>query len=195
MNAQSSVFNRILLALMAVLYAISLAVFTYLNWVADPAPSVGFAIINGLILSLPLVLLYGSIYVLVRAWRERRRAGQIDPRLAKIVHWGSRVAAIVIIFFVALFSLDVFEMGGSVLQLIGAFLIHSLPSIILIIMLVFAWRRPVVGFIVFLIAGAAFLVFVIPGMNLGNFVLFCAPLLLISGLFYADWRWTSPQPV
>ena len=57
-----------------------------------------------------------------------------------------------------------------------------------------AWRRPVIGFIAFLLAGLFFLRFLIFGFNLGNFLLFSGPLLLISALFYADWRWNKPQP-
>jgi hypothetical protein len=118
------------------------------------------------------------------------RTGQISSRLAKIIHWAPRVAAILILFFVSLFSLDVFEMEATPLELPGAFLMHNLPPIFLILMLWFAWRRPAVGFIAFLIAGLFFLRFVI----FGHFLLFSGPLLLISALFYADWRWLRPQP-
>ena len=113
--------------------------------------------------------------------------------MAKVIHWAPRIAAIVIIFFVSLFSLDVFEMQGAPLELLGAFIMHSLPSIGLILVLVFAWRWPRIGYIAFLLAGLYFLRFVIPGQDWGNLLLFSMPLLLISGLFYADWRWHKPQ--
>jgi hypothetical protein len=193
MAAPISRFNRLLLILMAVLYLISLGAFTYANWMVDPEHVLWVVAANALILSIPLVLFYGSIYVLISAWREHSLTGKIGPRRAKIVHWAPRLAAILIIFFVSLFSLDVFELEGTPLELLGAFLIHSLPSIILILLLVVAWRRPVVGFIAFLLAGLLFLPFVIIGPNLGHFLLFSGPLLLISGLFYADWRWHKPQ--
>jgi hypothetical protein len=150
--------------------------------------------VNALILSIPLVLFFGSIYVLISAWYEHRLSGQISARLAKIIHWAPRIAAILIIFFITLFSLDVFEMEASPLELLGAFLMHSLPSIVMIILLVFAWRRPVIGFIAFLLAGLFFLRFVILGADLAHFLLFSGPLLLISALFYADWRWLKSEP-
>jgi hypothetical protein len=193
MAAQVSRFNRFLLILMIALYVISLAAFTYANWRVEPVHSFWNMLVNGLILSLPLVLFYGAIYVLASAWREHRQAGQISARLAKIIHWAPRIAAIVIIFFVGLFSLDVFGEGGTLLEQLGAFLMHSLPSIVMIIMLVFAWRRPVVGFVAFLLAGLGFLRFVIGGPNLGLFLLFSGPMLLICALFYADWRWRQPN--
>jgi hypothetical protein len=194
MSDQNSSFNRFLLILMVVLYLISLGAFTYVNWKVEGDQVLWSYVVNALILSIPLVMFYGSIYILVSAWRERRITGQIDPRSAKIIHWAPRLAAILIIFFVSLFSFDVFEMQASPLELLGAFLMHSLPSIIMIVVLVFAWRRPVVGFIAFLLVGLFFLRFVIFGLNLGHFLLFSGPLLLISCLFYADWRWLKPPP-
>ncbi len=194
MDGQMSRFNRLLMILMVVLYVISLGAFTYLNWSVEPEHVLWMHAVNALILSIPLVLFYGSIYLLVSAWYEHRLSGKISPRSAKLIHWAPRIAAILIIFFVSLFSLDVFGMEGTPLQLLGGFLMHSIPSIVMILMLVFAWRRPVVGFIAFLIAGLFFLRFVIFGADLGHFLLFSGPLLLISALFYADWRWFKPAP-
>lgn len=194
MAARGSWFNRFFMIMMVVLYLISLSIFTYANWMAEPEHVLWMHVINAIILSIPLVLFYGSIYVLISAWREHSLSGQIQPRSAKIIHWAPRIAAILIIFFVTLFSLDVFELEGTTLELLGAFLIHSLPSIIMILLLVFAWRRPMVGFIAFLLAGLFFLRFVIFGQDLLHFLLFSGPLLLISALFYADWRWLKHQP-
>jgi hypothetical protein len=194
MVTSKSVFNRLLTIVLATLYLISLAAFTYLNWTVEPEHMLWTHAVNALILSIPLVLFYGSLYVLIRAWREHRQSEQISSPLAKIIHWAPRLASILIIFFVTLFSLDVFEMEASPLELLGAFLIHSLPSIVMLVMLLFAWRRPVVGFIAFLLAGLFFMRFVILGRDLGHFLLFSGPLLLISAMFYIDWRWLKPQP-
>lgn len=194
MTIQDTRFSRLLLILMILLYGITLFAFSYGEWRANPEPVLWMTTVNAVILSLPLVLFYGSIYVLVSAWREYRLTSQISPRLAKAIHWAPRLAAIVIIFFVSLFSLDVFEMEATPLELLGGFIMHSLPSIFMIVLLVFAWRRPVVGFVAFLIAGLVFLRFVIFGRDLGHFLLFSGPLLLISALFYADWRWNKPKP-
>ena len=196
MDGQQSRFNRTLLIILAVLYALSIAAFSYANWAADP----GFMqwwmmLLNILILSIPLVLLYGSIYVLAVAWREHSTLGQVNPRLAKIIHWAPRVAGILIIFFVGLFSLDVFEMEGTPLELLGGFLMHSIPSIVMIVLLIFAWKRPAVGFIAFLSAAILFAVFFVRDIYaLPNLLLFVFPILLVAGLFYADWKWLRPQP-
>ena len=196
MDTPQSHFNRNLLIVLVVLYLLTLAAFSYANWVADPQSMQWWmTLLNVLILSIPLVLLYGSIYVLVIAWREHATQGQVNPRLAKIIHWAPRLAAILIILFVGLFSLDVFEMEASPLELLGGFLMHNIPSIAMLILLIFAWKRPAVGFIAFLIAAALFTIFFVRDLYaLPNLLLFVLPILLIAFLFYADWKWLKPQP-
>jgi len=201
MEPQKSQFNRTLrcslpaLIILVVLYLLTIAAFSYSNWAADPEFMQWWMILlNILILSIPLVLLYGSIYVLVIAWREHSTLGQINPRLAKIIHWTPRVAAILIIFFVSLFSLDVFEMEASPLELLGGFLMHNIPSIGMLALLIFAWKRPLVGFVAFLAAAALFTIFFVRGIDdLPNLLLFVFPILLVAFLFYADWQWLKPQ--
>ena len=196
MNTQKSHFNRILLIILVVLYVLTIAAFSYANWAADP----GFMqwwmmLLNILILSIPLVLLYGSIYVLVVAWRERSTLGQVSPRLVKIIHWAPRLAAILIILFVSLFSLDVFEMQASPLELLGGFLMHNIPSIGMLVLLIFAWKRPVLGFIAFLAAAVLFAIFFVRGIySLPNLLLFVFPILLVAFLFYADWKLLKSPP-
>ncbi len=189
MDAKHSRFNQLILVLMILLYLLSLSYFTYLNWTVEPEHILWNHLLNALILSIPLVLLYGGLYVLITAWREHQQGGQIAPKSKKLIHWAPRIAAILIIFFVSLFSLDVFDMEATPLEMLGGFLMHNIPSFVMIILLVFAWRRPLVGFIAFLLAGIFFLRFVIMGPDLLHFLLFSGPLLLISALFFADWRW------
>lgn len=195
MEAQKSPFNRILLVILLVLYVVILAAFSYANWAADPAHTELWMILLNLpILSIPLVLLFGSIYVLALAWQEHARGGPVSPRLAKIIHWAPRAAAILIILFISLFSLDVFEMEASPLELLGGFLMHNIPSIAMIVLLILAWKRPAVGFVAFLIAAALFTIFFVRDIYaLPNLLLFVLPILLVALLFYADWKWLGPQ--
>jgi len=196
MDTQKSHFNRNLLVVLIVLFLLTIAAFSYANWAADPESMQWWmTLLNIPILSIPLVLLYGSIYVLVIGWREHSTLEGINPRLAKIIRWAPRLAAILIIFFVGLFSLDVFEMEAAPLELLVGFLIHNIPSITMLVLLVFAWKRPVVGFVAFLVAAIIFALFFVRDIySLPNLLLFVLPILLISFLFYADWQWLKPQP-
>lgn len=196
MDAQLSRFNRNLLILLVFLYFLTIAAFSYANWVANPAfMQWWMTLLNALILSIPLVLLYGSIYVLVVAWREHVSRRQVSHRLAKIIHRAPRIAAILIIIFVSLFSLDVFEMRAPPLEMLVGFLVHNIPSFVMIVLLIFAWKRPGVGFAAFLIAAILSGAFFLRGLySLPNLLLFVLPILLIALLFYADWKWVLPQP-
>lgn len=196
MNTPNSQFNRVLWMAMVILFVLSVATFNYFNIAADPEHNEWWVIaLNTLILSLPLSLLFGAIYVLSVAWREYHQDGQVTPGLAKIIHLAPRIAALLIIFFISLFSLDVFEMQASPLELLAGFLMHNIPSIGMLVLLAFAWKRPAVGFAAFLIAGTLFAVFFVRSIYaLPNLLLFVFPILLIAGLFYADWKWTKPLP-
>jgi uncharacterized membrane protein YidH (DUF202 family) len=196
MDTQKSQFNRILLIILAACYVLTIAAFSYANWAADPEFMQWWMLLANIpILSIPFVLLYGSLYVLVVAWRERSTLGQVSPRLAKLIHWAPRLAAILIILFVSLFSLDVFEMQAPPLELLGACLIHNLPSIGMLILLILAWKRPALGFVAFLVAAALFTVFFVRSIDSWpNLLLFVLPILLVAMLFYADWRWLQAPP-
>jgi hypothetical protein len=194
MQPQKSRFPRTLLIILLVLFVLTLAALNYGNWAAEPGPVQWWMLLlNILILSIPLLLLYGSIYVLLMGRYERSTLGKVSPRLAKIIHWAPRVAALLIIFFVGLFSLDVFGTGAPPLEVLIGFLIHNIPSIAMLLLLIFAWKRPVVGFVAFLIAAVAFAVFFVRDIYaLPNLLLFVLPILLIASLFYADWQWLRP---
>ena len=196
MESQKSHFNRNLLIVLVILYLLTITAFIYANWASEPDFQVWWKLLlTLLIISIPLILLYGSIYMLVLALREHSTLGQVNPRLAKIIRCAPRVAAILIIFFTSLFSLDVFEMEASPLELLGGFLIHNIPSIIMIVLLIFAWKRPMVGFFAFLIAAVLFAIFFVRDVySLPNLLLFVFPILLVALLFYADWKWISHHP-
>jgi hypothetical protein len=193
-SSQNTSFNRSLLIILVGLFILTIVTILALNWTNS---GVGMpwwmALVNALILSIPLGLIYASIYVLVRAWHAHAHSSQVDDRLRKILHWAPRLAAVAVIFFISLFSLDVFDTQATTWQLLGGFLIHNIPSLVLFLFLFFAWRRPQVGFWTFLVAGVLFIVFFVRSVYaLSNFVLFVIPLWLIACLFYADWKINSP---
>jgi len=81
-------------------------------------------------------------------------------------------------------------MDASPLKILSAFLIHNIPSIIMLIILLIAWKKPVVGSIAFGVSGILFAVLFIHRLeDLSNLLLFAFPILMIGGLFYTDWKW------
>jgi hypothetical protein len=196
MNTLISGFRRNLVIVLVILFLLTQALIFYPALVNDPGQPAGWMILSNLLLiSIPLTLLYGSLYMVIMAWREHTLSGQVEPRLAKFIHWAARVAVIVIGGFLSLFSFDVFEMQAPPLELLAGFLIHNLPTIALLVLLAFAWKRPAVGFVAFLVAAMLFAVFFVRDFYaLSNLLLFVLPLLLIAALFYVDWKWLGAPP-
>jgi len=71
----------------------------------------------------------------------------------KTLLWLPRILCIVAILFVSMFALDAFEPGVPFSQQLLGFLIHLIPSFVLTIMLVIAWKWELTGGILFIITG------------------------------------------
>jgi hypothetical protein len=75
----------------------------------------------------------------------------------RVLYWLPRILSILFICFLMLFSLDVFEPGLTVKEIALGLLVHNIPSIILIVLLVVAWRYEIVGAISFFGAGILYI--------------------------------------
>ncbi len=74
----------------------------------------------------------------------------------KLLHWTPRIICILAILFVSIFALDAFGEGMTLWQQIKAFLMHLIPSFVLLIILIVAWKFELVGGIIFTLIGVIF---------------------------------------
>lgn len=191
----SPTFTSVVVSVLALLFAISLGVFVYGSARAGES-NPWMLLLSGVILSIPLILFYGLLGILIIAARQRSQ-GSIDPRLARIIYWSPRIAGLLIIFFISLFALDVFEGDYTIGETLLALLMHLLPSLAMIVLLAIAWRYEAFGFFAFLAGSLFFMRTLILGFGqpgavssaFGNFLLFAGPMLLTALLFGANWRW------
>jgi hypothetical protein len=72
-----------------------------------------------------------------------------------VLYWFSRILAILFIVFISMFALDVFD--GPQWPL--ALFMHLIPSFILIILTIIAWKKELTGGILFLISSIIMLIF------------------------------------
>jgi hypothetical protein len=189
MNAKNaSVLPWPWIAGLAAYYLLVLSFLSYQNWITGS--ELWQMVVNSFLLSIPLLIFCVSVGLLVACGRQHAR-GALRGHLAAWLFRGPRITAILIILFVGLFSLDVFEMEGSIWMKLGAFVIHSLPSIVMAILLALAWRWEWVGFAAFLLAGLFFLraMFFDPLQGIGMFAIFTGPMIAIALLFGANWLW------
>lgn len=85
--------------------------------------------------------------------------------------WIPRVLSIAFILFISIFALDSFGTEGPLYQEIFAFLIHLIPSFILIIILYFFWKKPLYCGLSFIIIAVLFTVFFNAYRNLFSLIL------------------------
>ena len=78
----------------------------------------------------------------------------------KVLHWLPRILCILAILFISMFSLDAFAPGLTLWQQLGGFLIHNIPSFVLLVVLIVAWKWEKVGGIILTILGLALCIFV-----------------------------------
>jgi hypothetical protein len=57
-----------------------------------------------------------------------------------------------------LFSFDVFEENTSFINLMIGFIMHNIPVIVMVIIILFAWKRDIIGAIGFALVGIFFFV-------------------------------------
>jgi len=78
----------------------------------------------------------------------------------KVLYWTARILCILAILFISLFALDSFSSERTFWQNTTAFLMHLIPSFVLLAVLIIAWKWEKVGGIILIIFGLAFSIFI-----------------------------------
>lgn len=110
----------------------------------------------------------------------------------KLFHWLPRILCIMAILFISLFALDAFSYGESTWDQILGFLMHLIPSFVLIGILLIAWKWEKIGGIIFILLGLGLSPFIFKhnyamnnsiSMSLGVIALITLPFVLVGILF------------
>lgn len=97
--------------------------------------------------------------------------------------WIPRVLSIIFILFLSLFALDAFSAEAPFIQKLAGFFIHLIPSFILVIALVFSWKRPVAGGCILIFLSLLFTLHFRTYNSLSSFLLISLPLVVVGVLF------------
>jgi len=117
----------------------------------------------------------------------------MEKKINKFIYWTPRILSILFILFLMLFSLDVFEPGLSAREIAIGLFMHNIPALILLVVLVVSWKHEIVGGVVFILAGIAFIASKLVGSRLEggmawwSFLLISSPAFLIGILFIINW--------
>ena len=116
----------------------------------------------------------------------------------KLLHWTPRILVILAILFVSMFAFDSFSSERTFWQNAGAFLMHLVPSFVLLGILIVAWRWEKIGGIILMTVGIVFSVSVFIlnykrnhsfWMSLLIVLMLCIPFVVAGVLFIvSDYR-------
>jgi len=99
-----------------------------------------------------------------------------------------RIAGILFILFISMFALDIFDMQLGFWGTIVGLFMHLIPSILLTVAVVIAWKREWVGAVSF-IGWAIWYVVNMRGFDWYVYVMIAGISALIGLLFLAGWIW------
>lgn len=118
----------------------------------------------------------------------------MQTKLDKFIFWTPRVLSILLIVFLAIFSLDVFDSNYGFWGTVLGLLIHNIPSFILLGILIISWKYEIVGGVTFIFAGISHMISVVAResveqwyMSLALSLILAAPAFLIGILFLVGW--------
>jgi len=111
----------------------------------------------------------------------------VTPSVTKWLIWTPRVLTIAFILFLGLFALDVFSQEQGFSRTVLALLIHLIPNLILLGVLVVAWRREWVGAVIFTGLGVFYLAGTWGRFHWSAYAAISGPLFLAGVLFLLNW--------
>ena len=101
------------------------------------------------------------------------------------IYWIPRVLSIIFILLLFLMSLDIFEGNYGFWGTVLGLFMHSIPAIILSIVLIISWKHEIVGGIAFMLAGFIYIGFVLNNViNNGFEWYYLAWIMQISGIAF-----------
>ena len=117
--------------------------------------------------------------------------------VGKLLYLSPRVLSVVFIIFLALFSLDVFDSTSGAGNITVGLFVHNVPSIVLLIITVIAWRRELVGAVAFFSGALLYVIFAAVrtwpewSLTLLWSLTIAGPALVIAVLYYFNWYETN----
>lgn len=111
----------------------------------------------------------------------------MNGRFGRVVYWTPRILGILFALFISIFALDVFGAGYSFWETIVALIMHMVPTALVVVALLIAWRWEWAGAVLFVALGAAYLLMTRGRFDWLTYLLIPGPLFLIGALFLINW--------
>jgi hypothetical protein len=111
----------------------------------------------------------------------------MEHKIPGFIYWAPRILGIIMVLFLAVFSLDVVGMAKNPGDLVVGMLMHNIPSFVLILLLVVSWKREIIGGIIFPLLGLAYSLSSLTA-HWSVHLAISAPLILTGVLFLLCWN-------
>jgi hypothetical protein len=112
----------------------------------------------------------------------------MSPVARRCLFWTPRVLGIAFALFISSFALDVFSEHYSLPQRLVALGMHLIPTALVVVALIVAWRWEWVGTVLFFGLGAAYIVSTWGRFPWSTYALIAGPAFLMGLLFLLNWR-------
>ena len=170
-----------------ILFAVTLGLIVRDAAVMEPNP--GDVAVTAALLAVPLLLIFFALDILVESVEQKVMTHHLSPRLAAILRWTPRIGVLIFAAFMSLFALDVFGQGTSLWETTVGLMMHLIPTALLRVVLLVAWRWPWIGGVAFLLVAGLFVLQF--GGGWGDqwslYLLFVGTPALMGALFLANW--------
>ena len=109
----------------------------------------------------------------------------------KFLYWFPRILSIVFLLFLITLSFDVFGQGYGFWGTVLAFIMHNITTLCLLVILLISWKYEIVGGIGFVLAGIAYVIFIMMNPLEWNLVFYSliisGPAFIIGIFFLVNW--------
>ncbi len=107
-------------------------------------------------------------------------------------YWLPRILCILAILFVSTFAFDAFSSEENFIVQLGDFILHLIPSFVLLFLLIVTWKKELLGGIIFMVIGLGMSPFIFKmnynmnnsfWMSLGIIMMITIPFFIVGLLF------------
>ncbi|MDE3201280.1 MAG: hypothetical protein KGN79_10210 [Acidobacteriota bacterium] len=106
--------------------------------------------------------------------------------LAWLLYWSPRILSILFALFITVFAFDVFDANGGFVAHFLALLLHLVPTFVLALAILLAWRWEWIGAAIFASCGLLYSMWAAP-RNLQWILILGLPMFVIAALYMASW--------
>ncbi|MBK9731060.1 MAG: hypothetical protein IPO83_07210 [Chitinophagaceae bacterium] len=115
---------------------------------------------------------------------------------ATAIHWIASIICLIAILFISMFALDAFDPALTFIQQLKSFMMHLIPSFVLLSLYIFTLKKELTGGLIFLLIGLALSPFIYThnfnlnhsvGTSLGIVAMINLPFIIVGVLFIVSY--------